>query len=225
MYSKPNLHPHGEVNIMMRRDKKMDIQELFAPEDDILRWIQTEARRNGLPSISLNAEEGRLLQVLMKSVNAQKALEFGALGGYSGTWIARALPANGRLFTLEISSKHAQVARTAYERAGVAERVTLVEGDANHTLRQMEREAPFDFVFMDADPESYPVYFQAIAPMLRVGGMLTAHNALEGTSGGGFNAGRSRGMAAFLTELAKDNAFTTVVMPYGSGTLITVKNI
>lgn len=209
---------------MMRHDKKMDVQELFAPEDEILRWIQTEAKRNGLPSISLNAEEGRLLQVLMKSVNARNALELGALGGYSGTWMARALPADGRLFTLELSSKHAQVARAAYERAGVAERVTLVEGDANSTLPKMIQHAPFDFVFMDADPESYPAYFQAIAPILRVGGILTAHNALEGTSGGGFDAGRSRGMTAFLTELAKDNAFTTVVMPYGSGTLIAVKN-
>src|SRR5579871_4334993 len=84
--------------------------DLFAPEDDALKWISAEADRNGLPQISIRAHEGKLLQFLVKSVGAQRMIEIGTLAGYSGTWLARALPAGGKLFTLEKSSKHAQVA-------------------------------------------------------------------------------------------------------------------
>lgn len=196
---------------------------MFASEDAVLHWIQSEARRNGLPQISLNAEEGRLLQVLMQSVSARKVLEIGALGGYSGTWIARALPADGTLFTLELSNAHARVARAAYTYAGVDDRVTLIEGDARHTLLQLTGEAPFDLVFLDADPQSYPYYLRALRPLLRVGGLLTAHNALEGIPSRGFDAARSQGMATFLAELARDSNFTSVVMTCGSGLLLAVK--
>lgn len=208
---------------MLNKPTSAMLQGLFAPEDDVLRQIQADAGSQGLPSISLSAEEGRLLQVLLKATNAQKVLEFGALGGYSGTWIARALPADGQLFTLEVSKKHAQAARAAYARAGVAERVTLVEGDARQTLKQMVHESPFDLVFMDADPENYPQYFRAVRSLLRLGGVLTVHNALEGVPGMGFDVRRSRGMMTFLNELARDTTFTSIVLPYGSGTLIAVK--
>src|SRR5689334_5863534 len=90
--------------------------DLFAREDDALRWIQAEADRNEMPQISIRAHEGRLLQILMRAIGAKKVVEVGALAGYSGVWLARALPTDGKLVTLEKSSKHAQVARASFER-------------------------------------------------------------------------------------------------------------
>ena len=114
------------------------VTELFAPEDDTLRWIQEEAAKQGLPSISVQPFEGRLLQFLLRSVNARKVVEIGALAGYSGVWIARALPSGGKLITLEVSSNHAAVARASYERAGVSDRVELREGEALALLKRGE---------------------------------------------------------------------------------------
>lgn len=198
--------------------------DLFAPEDEILRWIQSEADRHGMPKISLAADEGRLLQVLIKAINAHKVLEIGTLAGYSGTWIARALPANGQLITLEVSSKHAAVARASFERAGVSDRVKIVEGEALTSLDRLAGEVPFDFVFMDADPENYPKYLRYVMEYVRPGGMITAHNALEGSPTANYRPRRTEGMQEFNQTLARDPRFTSVVLPFSAGVLIALKN-
>ena len=113
------------------------VTQLFVEEDEALRWIQAEADRNGLPQISLKAHEGRLLQFLVLAVGAKNAVEIGTLAGYSGTWLARALPEGGKLYTLEKSSKHAQVSRASFERAGVAHKVEVLEGDALDSLKKI----------------------------------------------------------------------------------------
>lgn len=198
--------------------------DLFAPEDDTLRWIQSEANRHGLPKISLAADEGRLLQVLIKAINARKVLEIGTLAGYSGTWIARALPADGKLITLEVSGKHASVARASFERAGVNDRTRVLEGEALPTLEKLAGEAPFDFVFLDADPENYPKYLHYIMEYLRPGGMITAHNALEGSPTANYRERRTEGMRAFNATLATDPRFTSVVLPFSAGIMVALKN-
>src|SRR5579864_4337202 len=110
------------------------ITGLFGQEDDALRWIQSEADRLGLPQISVKSFEGRLLQILVHASGAHKIVEIGTLAGYSGTWLARALPADGKLYTLEKSSKHADVARASFERSGVADKVEIIQGDAMDSL-------------------------------------------------------------------------------------------
>lgn len=107
--------------------------------------------------ISVTPADGYLLQWLLRLINAKTAVEIGALAGYSGTWIARALPEDGKLYCVEKSSKHAAVARANFERAGVSSRVQVMEGSSEDLLPKLAQHAPFDFVFIDADKVSYPV--------------------------------------------------------------------
>lgn len=195
----------------------------FAQEDEILRWIQSEAQRHGLPTISLQPREGKLLQLLAKASGATKVIEIGALGGYSGTWLARALPENGHLWTLEKSAKHAEVARAAFTKAGVNSMVTLIEGDALPSLDSLAEHAPFDFVFMDADPENYVNYFMVVADYLRPGGVLTAHNALAAGKIAAPDDARSQGMATFQDALLADTRFDSTIIEWGDGILFAVK--
>ena len=195
----------------------------FAQEDEILRWIQSEAQRHGLPTISLQPREGKLLHLLAKASGAKKMIEIGALGGYSGTWLARALPADGQLWTLEKSAKHAEVARAAFAKAGVDSLVTLIEGDALPVLETLAAHAPFDFVFMDADPENYVNYFMVVAEYLRPGGVLTAHNALAAGMIALPDDARSRGMATFQDALLADPRFDSTIIEWGDGILFAVK--
>ena len=156
-----------------------NLNRMFAPEDEVLQWVQKQSQEFGLPAISVQPFEGRLLQILMKLVGARKVVEIGALGGYSGIWIARALPEDGHLVTLEINEHHAKVAGSAFARAGVDEKVRVMVGDANENLLQLVNSGPFDFIFIDADKTSYPRYLNWSIENLRRGGVVCAHNALR----------------------------------------------
>ncbi len=197
--------------------------DLFAPEDETLSWIQAEADRQEVPKISLQPDEARILQILIKANNARKVLEIGALAGYSGTWLARALPADGKLFTLEKSSKHAQIARASYARAGVSDKVTLIEGSALDSLKQLEGEAPFDFVFMDADPDNYVNYLRWISAHLRPGGILAVHNAFSAGNVVAPNDDRSRAVVAFTQALAHSGSFDSTIIGVRDGLTVAVK--
>jgi caffeoyl-CoA O-methyltransferase len=155
------------------------LRTVFSPEDAILAHIREQIRRRGLPAISVRPEEGRFLQFLVAACGAQRALEIGTLGGYSGTWIARGLPASGRLITLELEPAHAEVAREHFALAGLEQAVELRVGDAHALLRDLAREGPFDFVFIDAEKEGYPAYLDWSLHNLRPGGVLAAHNAFR----------------------------------------------
>ena len=191
--------------------------ELFAREDDALRWIQAEAVRAGLPTISVQPYEGRLLQFLLRAVGARRAVEIGTLAGYSGTWIARALPADGKLYTLERSGKHAAVARASFERAGVADRVELLEGPALEGLAKLSGRGPYDFVFIDADRPNYNRYLDWAAEHLRPGGIVAAHNAFR--HGGVLTPQNEddRAVQVFNRAFAVDPRFDTTVIGVGDG--------
>src|SRR5260221_405041 len=150
------------------------IIDLFAPEDDTLKWIQSQAAQNDMPAISVRPFEGRLLQFLMKSVNARKVVEIGTLAGYSAVWMARGLPADGKLYTVEVSSKHAKGSRASFAKAGVSDKVELLEGAALDILSKLKARGPFDFVFIDADKSSYQSYLDWAVENLRPGGMVAA---------------------------------------------------
>ena len=156
------------------------ITELYAPEDDGLKHILAETERNNMPDIGLLPFEGRLLQFLAEMIDAKKIVEIGTLAGYSGTWMARALPANGKLFTVEVSSKHAAVARANFDYAGVGDKVEVRQGDAHDILSKLSNQAPFDMVFIDANKDSYPFYLDWAVENVRIGGLIAAHNALRG---------------------------------------------
>jgi predicted O-methyltransferase YrrM len=206
------------------RDALTDyVTEVFAREDASLRHIQAETVRNEMPQISLAPEEGRLLQFLVLAANTRKAVEIGTLAGYSGTWIARALPADGKLYTLEVSSKHASVARANFEQAGVADKVELVEGAALDSLRKLSAHGPFDFVFIDADKGGYPDYLAWTVANLRPGGMLAAHNAFRHGAIINPQSEDDRAMDAFNRSLAANPQLESTIISVGDGMAVAIK--
>lgn len=156
------------------------ITSLFAPQDLALTETLAEMENEGVRRINVSASEGKLLQVLALTVGAKRILEIGTLGGYSGIHLARALPADGRLITLEIDPHHAEVARRNFDRAGVGHKVDIRVGPAAETLRQLGEaaEAPFDLIFIDADKGGYTEYLHLSLPLLREGGLLLGDNTL-----------------------------------------------
>lgn len=157
------------------------LSDLFAPGDPALTAALEASEAAGLPSIAVAPNQGKFLQLLALAVQARQILEIGTLGGYSGIWLARALPADGKLITLEADPLHAQVARANFERAGVADRVDLRIGPALETLPQLvaEDKGPFDFIFIDADKPNYPDYLQWAVRLARRGTLIVADNVVR----------------------------------------------
>jgi predicted O-methyltransferase YrrM len=158
------------------------VSDLLAPDDEALEQAVAGAVEAGLPAIQVSPPQGKLLAVLARSVGARTALEFGTLGGYSTIWLGRALPADGRLITLEYEAAYAEVARINLERAGLAEKVQIRVGPALETLPALEDEGagPFDLVFIDADKVHTPEYFAWSLEHTRPGGLIVADNVIRG---------------------------------------------
>jgi predicted O-methyltransferase YrrM len=157
------------------------IDDTLVSTDDALEAAIASSHAAGLPSIAVSPSQGKLLFVLAKAMGARRILELGTLGGYSAIWLARALPADGRLVTIEFEPKHADVARRNLERAGVAPQVDLRVGPALDVLPQIESEklAPFDFVFIDADKVNYPQYLDWAIRLCRPGSLILADNVIR----------------------------------------------
>ena len=135
----------------------------------------------GLPAIAVSAPQGKLLHLLARSMGARRILEIGTLGGYSAIWLARALPPDGRLVTLEVDPKHAEVARGNIARAGLAKVAEVRLGRAADTLRQLlvEGAGPFDLIFIDADKPGYPEYLELSLRLSRPGTVIVADNVVR----------------------------------------------
>ncbi len=199
------------------------VTELFAQEDEALRWIQGEALRNELPPISIQPFEGRLLQWLMRLIDARKVVEIGTLAGYSTVWMARALPADGKLYTLEKSSKHANVARESFRHASVSARIELMEGNAQDSLRKLSAQAPFDFVFIDADKTGYLDYLAWALDNLRVGGIVAAHNAFRNGGTVQPKSDDDYAMQKFNAALAAEKRLDSTILSVGDGLAVGTK--
>lgn len=156
------------------------IGETIVEEDDALRGAVEAAEAAGLPSIQVSPAQGKLLQLLVRLLGAKRILEFGTLGGYSSILMARALPEDGRLITLEAKPEYAEVARGSIERAGVGNRVEVRVGPALEALPGLEGAGPFDLVFIDADKVNTPNYFAWALDRTRPGGLIVADNVVRG---------------------------------------------
>lgn len=152
------------------------VAELLAPHDAAL-----EGALSGLPAIQVSSPQGKLLCLLAKSIGASSILEFGTLGAYSTIWLARALPASGRLITLEADPTYAKVARENIARAELADVVDLRVGLALEVLPELHAEeaGPFDFTFIDADKENSPAYFAWSLDHSRPGSLIVADNVVR----------------------------------------------
>jgi predicted O-methyltransferase YrrM len=157
------------------------LSDLLGTNDAALKDALEASAKAGLPEIQVSANQGKLLHLLARMQGARRILELGTLGGYSTIWLARALPADGRLITLEYEAKHAEVARANFVRAGVHDLVDLRVGAALETLPQLEKEGcgPFDLIFIDADKENYAGYFQWALRLARRGTVIIADNVVR----------------------------------------------
>lgn len=194
---------------------------LFAPEDPVLLALREDADRAGLPPIAISADTGRLLQVVMRAVGARRVLEVGTLGGYSALWMARALPPDGRIVTLESEPVHAEFARRHLEAAGVGAKVEIRIGNAIQLLPALDGER-FDLVFLDADKEPLPTYLDWSLRLVRPGGAIVADNALWGGRVLDERVTDEATLAVreFNRRLATDPRITGIVVPTHDGVAI-----
>ncbi len=157
------------------------LTDLLVKTDAALDAALDSSEEGGLPAISVSPCQGKLLHLLARLQGARNVLEIGTLGGYSAIWLARALPADGRLLTLEIDAKHADVARANLARAGVADRVEVRLGAALDLLPRIaqEQRQPFDLTFIDADKENNANYFAWALKLSRRGSLIVVDNVVR----------------------------------------------
>jgi len=155
--------------------------DLLGTDDVALKDALVASAEGGLPEIQVSATQGKLLHLLARMHGARRILELGTLGGYSTIWLARALPSDGQIVTLEYEPKHAEVARRNFQRAGVDSLIDLRVGAALDTLPQLEKEGrgPFDLIFIDADKDNYPDYFRWALRLSRRGTVIIADNVIR----------------------------------------------
>ncbi len=192
------------------------LSRLFLPADATLDQALRVSQAAGLPSIQVSPLQGKLLHLLAKSIAARRILEIGTLGGYSTIWLARALPPEGLLITLELDPKHAAVARENLAGAGVSERVELHLGQALDSLARLveENQPPFDLIFIDADKPNYPAYFEWSLKLSHPGTLIVADNI---TRKGRIIEAQSedanvQGMRRFLERVAAEPRVTTTAL-------------
>jgi predicted O-methyltransferase YrrM len=157
------------------------LNEALLPHDAVLEEALRANAAAGLPAIDVAPNQGKLLRLIAEMQGARSILEIGTLGGYSTIWLARALPPDGRLVTLEAEAKHADVARTNIARAGFANLVEVRVGRALETLPKLveEKRGPFDLVFIDADKPSNPEYLGWALRLTRPGSVIIVDNVVR----------------------------------------------
>lgn len=193
------------------------IENLFTPADPILLENLKDADAAGLPPINVSPNQGKLLYLLAKMAGAKRILEIGTLGGYSTTWLARALPGEGALITLESEEKHAQVARRNLERAGLSTIVDVRVGPASDSLRTLIHAGaePFDVIFIDADKAGYVEYLDLSLQLSRPGTIILADNVIRNGLVMAENPPDTadRGARAYNEAIARHPRLESLVLP------------
>lgn len=198
------------------------------PEDDVLREIRERSAAAGLPPIQVGPMDGLHLEVLARAARVRRAVEIGTLGGYSGVCLLRGMVADGVLHTIELDPGRAAFAQASFGRAGFADRVRIHVGPAQERLRDLEREGPFDLVFLDADKTGYPFYLEWAAEHLEVGGLVLADNTfafghVHEPASAGEDAPGAEALARFADRLANGGRFRATILPTAEGLSLGVK--
>jgi predicted O-methyltransferase YrrM len=208
----------------MTADQWTEVDQYFAqkllPGDGVLEAALETSVDAGLPAISVSPTQGKLLQLLAQIAGARSILEIGTLGGYSTIWLARGLSAGGRVITLEVDSRHAEVAAINIARAGLQEAVEIKIGNALEILPQLaaERRGPFDLIFIDADKQNIPRYFEWSLKLSRPGTVIVVDNVVR--DGAVIDADSSdasvQGVRRFIDSLGSESrASGTVIQTVG----------
>ncbi|NIF34988.1 O-methyltransferase [Enterobacter sp. Tr-810] len=176
------------------------------PQDDVLQQILENNKRAGLPEHDVAANQGQLLALFVRMTQARRVLEIGTLGAYSSIWMARALPADGQLITLEADPTHVDVARQNIHLAGLDTRITLIEGPALTSLEKLGDVLPFDLIFIDADKPNNPGYLEWALHYSRPGTLIIGDNVVRDGEviNGQSDDARVQGVRRFI-EMIGDN--------------------
>ena len=192
------------------------ISDLFIPKDEALIAAEQSHQLEDIPLINVSPNQGKLLNLFATLSNAKKILEIGTLAGYSTIWMAKALPKDGQLISLELDPRHADVARKNIERAGLSGKVEVRVGKAIDLLPKLAEEnaGPFDMIFIDADKPPYAEYFQWALKLSRPGTLIIADNVIR--DGKVLDADTSdemvKGAQRFNKLLSENAAVNAVIM-------------
>lgn len=201
-------------------DVEAYVDSLASRGDAALREVERQGFSEGRPIVG--AAEGSLLHVLARAVGARRILELGTAIGYSGTWLARALPEEGELVTVEGDPDTAKVARANFVKTGVAGRTTILVGAAEEVLEDLE--GPFDLIFNDIDKVGYPVVLEPCIRRVRVGGLLVTDNVLwDGDVARKGRSAETRAIREYNESLAQDPRMLTVILPLRDGVSVAMK--
>lgn len=200
------------------------LAERTRPEPEFLQDLKKAAAEAGIPQIWISPEQASFMQILLKLAQAREVLEVGTLAGYSAIAMAQALPADGRVRTIEVNDAHAAFAREWVARSEVSDRVEVICGDGHDVLPGIES-GSVDAAFIDADKAGYPFYARECLRLLRPGGLLMADNAFA--FGELFAAGAVeesvRHIRAFNDEMAALPGVHAIILPIGDGCWVGVK--
>jgi caffeoyl-CoA O-methyltransferase len=199
------------------------IQQAFVKEDEALQHVRNTMAEKGMPEIAVSMETGKLLYLLAKLSGAKHILEVGALGGYSGIWLARALPSDGTLTSLELSKEYADVAFANLDKANLGSQASYLIGPALDSFGSLKKEGKkFDFFFIDADKENYGNYLDAAIDCSNPGALITADNVLwHGRVVDQKNEEEStRHLRAFNEKVAQDPRVESMLVPIGDGLVV-----
>lgn len=204
------------------------IRKLYAPQDALLASIDELLRKLKI-HINIGAEEGKLLQLLIGLHGVRSIVEIGTLAGYSAIWMARALPEDGHLYTINMDPEHIAMAAHFFDQSEVKNRITMLEGDAHDVLPQLSGKAPFDMVFIDADKISYNDYLDWAEEHVRKGGLIVADNTLLFGSMGlaapppEVTPASWHAMHLFNERLAAPSKYFSLLLPTQEGLTVAVK--
>ncbi|MFJ7982547.1 O-methyltransferase [Lysinibacillus xylanilyticus] len=204
------------------------IDSVFYKQDAILEEVITSIEANGMPAISVSASSGKLLSMLVSMTGAKNILEVGALGGYSGICLARGFGSDGKLTSLELEEKYAQLAYSNLAKAGFGEQVTYKTGPALQSLEKLvQSNERFDFFFIDADKDNYENYLNYCVKLANLDAIIVTDNVLAAGSVADPNAKPKRYtelMKKFNVVVANHPQLESIIIPIGDGmTLSKVK--
>ncbi|WP_424766792.1 O-methyltransferase [Paenibacillus sp. sgz302251] len=207
---------------MLQNEQYVD--SLYGADADLER-VKAGIAANGMPDISVAAGYGRLLTMLVAMTGAQRLLEIGALGGYSGICLARGLRDGGSLMSLELLQNYADLAKQQMEAAGLGNKVEYMVGDAKESLEKLKKEGKrFDFFFIDADKEGYPIYLDYAIMLATPGAIIVGDNILlRGRTIDSDKMGPSVRAVRFFNEtIASDSRLLSTVLPGYDGLAIAI---
>lgn len=206
------------------------IRNLFAEEDKLLKEVDADIRKEEFP-IHISPEEAKLLQILIKLSGTTKVVEIGTHAGYSTIWLARSLPTNGKIYTLERTKSRAQMAKKNFLslEKDTSEKIDLIEGDARLKLAMLEDKGPFDLVFIDADKISYLEYLEWAQKNVKKGGIIIGDNTMlfdcvyKDKPNEGISITAFKVMQEFNLRLADKDKYMSAMLPTSEGITIAIK--